>query len=118
MYGRHFRSLLVHHDPFPVYGRLFRSLLVHHGISPVYDNQLLQPSVHHGTLLVYDRLIKLFFRENNHFANKNGGDKPMIRPEMRMVEQLGAWRRVSAPKIIISRLLRNNINLSYYETLF
>ena len=35
-----------------------------------------------------------------------------------MVSNLGAWRRVSAPEIIISRILRNNINLPYYETLF
>ena len=35
-----------------------------------------------------------------------------------MVSNLGAWRRVSAPKNIISRILRNNINLPYYETLF
>ena len=43
----------------------------------------------------------------------------MIRPEMHfMVSNLGAWRRVSAPEIIISRILRNNINLPYCETLF
>ena len=80
--GRFLYTLIL----FPVYSRHFRSLLVHHDSFPVYD-----------------RLIKLFSRENNHFANKNGGDKPMIRPEMRfMVSNLGAQRHVSAPVCLLA----------------